>query len=92
MNKDFSSSVFKMGYGTHPLQPVIQECKRQYHLKEQNAAGSRVTESSAPPYGDTFSHKIKIQSKDDSDSDLVSDEEGQEDALAHQVPETMHLG
>jgi hypothetical protein len=40
---------------------------------------------SAPPYEDKFSHKIKIRSKDDSDSDSVSDEGGQEDALAHQV-------
>jgi hypothetical protein len=34
--------------------------------------------------------KIKIESKDGSDS--VSDEEGQEDALVHQVLGTMHLG
>jgi hypothetical protein len=34
--------------------------------------------------------QIKIQSKDDSDS--VSDEEGQEGALAYQVLGAMHLG
>jgi hypothetical protein len=61
-------------------------------LKEQNATGSRATEPSAPPYKDKFSHKIKIQSKDDSDSDSVSDEKGQEGILAHQAQETMHLG
>jgi hypothetical protein len=49
-------------------------------LEKPNVAGSRATESSAPAYDDKFSHKIKIQSKNDLDSDLVSDEEGQEDA------------
>jgi hypothetical protein len=39
-----------------------------------------------------FSHKIKIQSKDNLDSDLVLDEEGQEDAPAHQALEATHLG
>jgi hypothetical protein len=34
--------------------------------------------------------RIKIQSRDDSDSDSVSNEEDQENALAHQVLE--HLG
>jgi hypothetical protein len=61
-------------------------------LKEQNAAGSRASEPSAPPYEDKFSHKIKIQSKDGMDSDLVSHEEGQEDIPAHQALRTMHLG
>jgi hypothetical protein len=50
-------------------------------LKEQDAA-----------YKDKFSHKTKIQSKDDSDFDSVSDEEGYENTLAHQILETMHLG
>jgi hypothetical protein len=54
-------------------------------LKEQNATGGGATEPSAPPYEDKLSHKIKIQSQDDSDSDPVSDEEGQEYALVHQV-------
>jgi hypothetical protein len=54
--------------------------------------GSRATEPSAPPYEDKFSRKIKIQSKDDLGSDLVSDKEGQEDTLAHQALGTMHLG
>jgi hypothetical protein len=36
--------------------------------------------------------RIKIQSRDDSDSDSVSEEEGQEDALACQVLGTMLLG
>jgi hypothetical protein len=76
----FSSSVFKPGCGTNPLHSV-----RQYPLKEQNAVGGRATELSTPLYEDKFSHKIKIQSKDDLDSDSVSDEEGQEDALAHQA-------
>jgi hypothetical protein len=61
-------------------------------LKEQDAAGGRATEPSAPPYEDKFSHKTKIQSKDDSDFDSVSDEEGHEDTLPHQVLGTMHLG
>jgi hypothetical protein len=65
---------------------------RQYSLKEQNTAGSRDSEPSAPPYEGKFSHKIKIQSKDGMDSDLVSDEEGQEDIPAHQALRTMHLG
>jgi hypothetical protein len=69
-----TSSVFRPECGTYPLQWV-----RQYPLKEQNAVGGRATELSTPPYQD------KIQSKDDSDSDLVSDEEGQEGALAHQA-------
>jgi hypothetical protein len=60
-------------------------------LKEQNAADGGAAEPSAPPYEDKFSHKIKIQSKDDLDSDLVSDEEGEEDVLAHQALGTMHL-
>jgi hypothetical protein len=88
----FSSLVFKQGCGTHPLQSDIQEFKRRYPLKEQNAAGGGDAESSAPPYEDKFSHKIKIQSKDDSDSDSVSDEEGEENAPAHQAQGTMHLG
>jgi hypothetical protein len=36
--------------------------------------------------------KIKIQFKNDSDSDSVSDEEGQEEALAYQILGTMHVG
>jgi hypothetical protein len=48
----FSSSVSEPGCRTYPLQPVIQECKRQYPLKEQNAAGGRAAEPSAPPYKD----------------------------------------
>jgi hypothetical protein len=52
-------------------------------LKEQDAAGGGATEPSAPPREDKFSHKTKIQSKDGSDFDPVSDEEGHEDALAH---------
>jgi hypothetical protein len=40
-------------------------------MKEQNAAGGTATELSAPLHKDKFSHKITIQSKDDSDSDLV---------------------
>jgi hypothetical protein len=75
-----------------PLQSGIQDCKWQYPLKEQNAVGGRAAEPSAPPYEDKFSHKIKIQSKDDSDSDLVSDEEGQEDTPAQQALGTMNLG
>jgi hypothetical protein len=35
------------------------------------------------PYVGKFSHKIKIRSKDDSDSDLVSIEEVQEDVPVH---------
>jgi hypothetical protein len=54
-----------------PLQLGIQECKKQYPLREQNAAGGGAAEPSTPPYEDKFSHRIKIQSKDDSDSDLV---------------------
>jgi hypothetical protein len=46
----------------------------------------------APPHEDNFSCKIKIQSKDDSDFDSVSDEGNHEDALAHQVQGAMHLG
>jgi hypothetical protein len=69
----FFSFIFELGHGTHPLQSVIQECKRKYPLKEQNAAGSGTTEPSAPPYENNFSHKIRIQSKDDSDSNSVSD-------------------
>jgi hypothetical protein len=61
-------------------------------LKEQDPAGGGATEASAPPYEDQFSHKTKIQSKDDSDSDSVSGKDDYEDALAHQVLETMHLG
>jgi hypothetical protein len=64
----FSSSVFKPGCGTHPLQSV-----RKCPLKEQNAVGDGAAKPSAPPYEDKFSHKIKIQSQDDSDSYLVSD-------------------
>jgi hypothetical protein len=44
------------------------------------------TEPSAPPYEDRFSHKITIQFNDDSDSDLMSDEEG---PLAQQAQGTM---
>jgi hypothetical protein len=88
----FSSLVVELGYGTHPLQPVIQKCKRQDPLQEQNAVGGGATEPSAPPYEGKFSQKIKIQSKDDSDSDSVSDEEGQGDTPAHRVLGTMHLG
>jgi hypothetical protein len=69
----FSSSVFEAACGTHSLQPIIQERKRQDLLKEQNAAGSGATELSAPLYEDKFSRKSKIQSKDDSDFDSVSD-------------------
>jgi hypothetical protein len=61
-------------------------------LKEQNAEGGGAAELSAPPYEDKFSHKIKIQSKDDSDSDSVSDEKGQEDTPAHKVTGAMSLG
>jgi hypothetical protein len=61
-------------------------------LKEENAAGSGAAEPSAPPYEDKFSHKIKIQFKDNLDSDLVSHEEGQEDTAAHQALGAMHLG
>jgi hypothetical protein len=53
---------------------------------------SGAAESLAPPYEDKFSHRIKIQSKDDSDSDSVSDEGGQEYALAHQALGTIHFG
>jgi hypothetical protein len=66
--------------------------KRQYLLKEQNIAGSRATEPSVLPYKYKFSHKIRIQSKDDLDSDLVSDEEGQKDVLAHRALGTMYFG
>jgi hypothetical protein len=38
---------------------------------EHNAVGGGATEPSAPPYEDKFSHEIKIQSQDDSDSDSV---------------------
>jgi hypothetical protein len=51
--------------------------------------GQEATELPAPPYEDGFSHTITIQSSNDSDSDLMSGEEG---ALAHQVQETVHLG
>jgi hypothetical protein len=44
----FSSSVSELGCGTHPLQPVIQECERQHSLKEQDAAGGGAAEMSAP--------------------------------------------
>jgi hypothetical protein len=54
--------------------------------------GSGATELLASPYEDKFSHKTKIQSKDESDFDSVSDEEGHEDALAHQALGTIHLG
>jgi hypothetical protein len=87
----FSFSVFDPGCGTHPLQSDIQECKRQYPLKEQNAAASRAAEPSTPPYEDKFSHKVKIHSKDNLDSDSVSDEKSQ-DVPAHQALGTMHLG
>jgi hypothetical protein len=59
---------------------------RQYPLKEQNAVGGGATEPSTRPpgpYVGKFSHKIKIRSKDDSDSDLVSIEEVQEDVPVH---------
>jgi hypothetical protein len=36
--------------------------------------------------------KIKIQPKDAPDSDSVSDEEGQEDTLVHEVLRAMHVG
>jgi hypothetical protein len=61
-------------------------------LKEQDAAVGGGAEPSAPPYENKFSHKIKIQHKDDSDFDSVSDEEDPEDTLAHQVLGTMHFG
>jgi hypothetical protein len=61
-------------------------------LKEQDAAGGGAAEPSAPPYKDKFSHKTKIQSKDDSDFDSVSGEEDYEDSLVHQLLGTMHLG
>jgi hypothetical protein len=74
------------------LQPIIQECDGQYPLKKQDAAGGGATELSAPPNEDKFSHKTKNQSKHDSDLDSVSDGDGHEDAPAHQVLGTMHLG
>jgi hypothetical protein len=56
-----ASSVFDLGCRTHPLQSA-----RKYPLKGKHAVGSGATEPSAPPYEDRFSHKIKIQSNDDS--------------------------
>jgi hypothetical protein len=61
-------------------------------LNEQDAVGGGAAEPSTPPYEDKFSHETKIQSKDDFDFDSVSGEEDHEDALAHQVLGTLHLG
>jgi hypothetical protein len=57
-----ASSVFKPGCGAHPLQSA-----REYPLKEKHAMGGKASESSAPPYEDRFSHKITIQSSNDSE-------------------------
>jgi hypothetical protein len=61
---------------------VPLQSARQYPLKEKYAVGGKATEPSAPPYEDRFSHKITIQSNNDLDSDLMSDEES---TLAHQA-------
>jgi hypothetical protein len=75
IKKDFSSSVLEPGCETHPLQSGIQEA---VSLEGTKFCGWRSCQPSAPLYEDKFLQKIKIPSKDDSGSDLVSPEEGQE--------------